>query len=208
MRAALLCSVLLTGMRILAASVNPEPATWPVTVIVDFEGEHSNITLDAMRHELREVLAPVGVQVELKLKSEIPEHAEFHDLVVFKMKGHCTMESWPVAALSDERGALAMTHVSDGQLLPFGEVECDHLRRLLQRVLGTNATQQHEQIYGTAIGLVMAHEAYHMLARSTTHTRSGVSKEAVSAHDLLDGRLILPATAQEAIRKALEIHPH
>ena len=208
MRVPVLCGLLLAGIPLFAEVPSLNATPWPVTVIVDFEEAHSAISLNAIKRELRDILTPIGLDVDLKVKSELPEHSEFHDLVVFKMKGHCTMDPWPVAALSDERGPLAMTHLSDGEMLPFGEVECDHVREILQRVLGKRVTQRYEEVYGTALGLVMAHEAYHMLAKSVAHTKSGVTKEAVSARDLLDGNLALPPSAQEAIRKALDSHVH
>src|SRR6266567_2566814 len=93
-----------------------------VTVLVDFEKPYSPVSMDAMRHELQTLLQPAGLKIDLRLKDELVPGAIFNQLVVFKMKGACTMVALPIGALSDERGPLAMTHSSDGTILHFGEV--------------------------------------------------------------------------------------
>src|SRR5450755_2893884 len=77
-----------------------------VTVLVNYEKPHSNVSEMALRHELRELLEPAGIAVEVMLKSEMPVSPQFSELVVFEMKGWCSMEAEPV--LIDERGPLGL----------------------------------------------------------------------------------------------------
>jgi hypothetical protein len=174
-----------------------------VTVLVDFERPHAGVSLAAMQSELQTLLGPVGLRIDLRLKSDLPEHPEFSDLVVFKMKGSCTLSGLPLAALSDERGPLAMAYASDGELLHFGAVECDRVREALRRVVGPDG-RANEAVFGKALGLVVAHEMYHMMANSKAHTRNGVTKHSLSAEELLSGKLALAEVAREAIRR--EVH--
>ena len=142
------------------------------------------------------------MRLDLRLRTEILATAEFPDVVVFKMKGSCTMNSLPVGAVSDERGPLAMAYSQDGQILHFGEVECDRVRESLQRVVGRGSASKYELVFGNALGLVLAHETYHILANSKLHTKDGLTKASLSARELLLDDLSLPGIAREAMRNA------
>lgn len=198
-------AVLIVCSGLLQAAPNEIPPMQPVTVLVDFEKPHSAVSVDALRRELQALLEPVGFKIDLQLKSELPASPVFADLVVFKMKGSCTMTSLPlpVEALSDERGPLAMAYSSDGEVLHFGAVECDRIRESLQRVLGRGSPENRQAVFGTALGLVIAHEMYHMMADSRAHTKTGLTKASLSASELLDGELTLPGIAQRAVRHSL-----
>lgn len=171
-----------------------------VTVLLDFEQLHSRASFDALRQELGRILKPARLKVDLRIKSEVPPSAQFGELVVFKMRGACTMNALPIGALSDERGALAMTYSVDGQLLPFGAVECDRVRESLQQVLGSGNPEEHQSAFGVALARVMAHEMYHMIGRCAAHTKDGITKESLSGRELAARALPLPANAANALR--------
>jgi hypothetical protein len=171
-----------------------------VTVLVDFEKPYSEASVDALRSELQTLFAPSGLKIDLRVKNQLPPGAEFNQLVVFKMKGACSMVSMPIGALSDERGPLAMTYSSDGELLHFGEVECDRVRHSLERVLGKGYPEKRQTALGTALGMVMAHEMYHMMANAKAHTGAGVTKHSLSAEEMLAGDLAIPAAARKAVQ--------
>jgi len=171
-----------------------------VTVLVDFEKPYSDTSVAALRSELQSLFAPSGLKIDLRLKNELPPGAEFNQLVVFKMKGACSMVAMPIGALSDERGPLAMTYASDGELLHFGEVECDRVRQSLQRVLGKGYPEKRQTALGMALGMVMAHEMYHMMANAKGHTADGITKHSLSAEEMLAGRLPIPDAARKAVQ--------
>jgi hypothetical protein len=182
-----------------------QAATPNVTVLVNFEKPHSAVSVESFRQELKDLLEPAGVTVELMLRSELGNYPEFSELVVFEMKGSCSMdvEPMPLEPLYDERGPLAKSYSSDGQILHFGEVECDRVRQCLQRVMGRGMSQKDQAPFGTALGIVVAHEIYHMIAGEKAHTKSGLTKESLSARDLLNGGISIPLTAREALRRGL-----
>jgi hypothetical protein len=189
---------LLASAGLLCASSNPDLR--PVTVVMDFTGVRSAASLNALRTELQTILADSHLQIDLQLRSNWADAPVSGDLVLFKMKGYCTMNAIPIGALSDERGPLAMTHVVDGELLPFGEVECDRVRTALQRTVGRSNPEAHQVEYGVALARVMAHEIYHMLAKSAAHTREGITKEALSSAELSREPLRLSPAAQTALQ--------
>jgi predicted nucleotidyltransferase len=196
-------ALLATASLLRAAASSASPA--PLTILVDFEKPHSPVSMVSMRRELQTLLQPVGLKIDLQLRSQLAPAQEFADLVIFKMKGSCVMEPLPMAALSDERGPLAMAYSSDGEVLHFGEVECDRIRESLGQVMGGVRTSDYRQtLLGRAIGLVIGHELYHMIANSSRHTKSGVTKESLTPHELLEGNLDLPAPARRALLRAIE----
>jgi len=174
-----------------------------VTVLVDFEKPHSAVSMTALRQELTDLLGPAGVAVDLMVKSEMPSSPEFSELAVFHMKGSCSMNAKPATAseLSDEPGPLAMAYSSDGQILHFGAVECDRVRRCVQHVLLSRDLVKDQAAFGVALGVVMAHELYHMMAGAKAHTKNGLTKESLSPRELVDGRLALPGAVREALRR-------
>jgi hypothetical protein len=104
-------------------------------------------------------------------------------MVVLMRSADARLNGLPVYA----DGPLAMTHSVNGELLPFGEVECDRVRTALQRTVGRGNPEAHQTEYGVALARVMAHEIYHMLEKSAAHTKDGLSKEALSATELSRG---------------------
>ena len=71
-------------------------ATKNVTVLVNFEKPHSDVSVTALRQELRYLLEPAGISVDVMLKSEMPLSPQFSELVVFEMKGSCSMDAPPL----------------------------------------------------------------------------------------------------------------
>ncbi len=152
---------------------------------------------------MQHLLGDVGLKLDVRERQEALPYEEFSQLLVFHMKGHCTMNALPLAALSDERGPLALAYSADHEILPFGEVRCDRIRESLQRVIGRGSPIAFESAFGSAAGLVMAHEVYHMLSHSASHTHLGLTRESLSARELLDRDLSLPEVARNAIRSDL-----
>ena len=180
-----------------------------LTVVVNFEKPHSDASVVALRHELTSLMEPAGLDVDVMLRNELPPYPEFSELVVFEMKGSCSMKGIPslMGELPAELGPLAMAYSSDGQILHFGEVECDRVRECLQRITGRGSPEKHQAAFGTALGIVIAHELYHMIAGAKAHTKGGLTKKSLSARELLSGELSIPAVVGESLRRGLAYHP-
>ncbi len=174
----LVCTALL---RLNAAS--PE-----VAVIIQKGEVFSPQAWQAMEAESGRIARQAGIRV-LFLERSQAAGKEFNDLVVFSMKGKCAMDSFP--ALLDERGPYASAAVADGNVLPFGEVRCDRIRESLKTAMAGRDFAKGDELLGRALGRVVAHELYHMLANTRGHGKSGVAKEALSARQLLAEELSL-----------------
>jgi cytochrome c553 len=82
-------------------------------------------------------------------------------------------------------GALAWTHISDGLILPFVDVDCDGIREFLQAKLLCIEAQLRERLFGRAIARLVAHELYHVFAETTHHGKEGVAEPACTVNELL-----------------------
>jgi hypothetical protein len=128
-------------------------------------------------------MAPIGLHLEWRSLAGVRGSQVSAELAVITVKGRCDT----AGILNRSRivgGSLGFTHISDGQILPFTEVNCDRVRNFLQADLSLMGTEEREAAYGRALGRVLAHELYHIFANTTRHG-SGVAKESYTVHDLL-----------------------
>ncbi len=157
-----------------------------VTIVMQFAEGFSPQALQEMQLEAERIVKKAGVNLAFKHRHEAAQEA-FNDLIFFKMSGRCEMDSFPV--ILDERGPLAFTFTTDGQILPFGEVKCDRLRDSIKTAMSGSDYSQGNQLLGRAMGRVLAHELYHMLAQSKGHAKNGVARESLSARQLISDKL-------------------
>jgi hypothetical protein len=162
-----------------------------LTVILDFEDAPATQSLGEMRREVAAIMKRTGHSVEVRLRSETTTNEEFEDLVLVKLTGTCRMNGIPYSAFIDERGPspLAWAHTVEGEILPFSTVACDKIRRTVGSALFGGQKAQGDQLLGRALGRVVAHELYHIVTKSGTHTKSGVFKESLSGAQLIADRL-------------------
>jgi hypothetical protein len=97
----------------------------------------------------------------------------------------------PVPYLYDERGPLAFTYSTDGAVLPFGEIECDRVRSSLRTAMWGGDYKRSDKLLGRALARVLAHELYHMLAKTHSHAGEGIAEKALSGAQLISERLQL-----------------
>jgi hypothetical protein len=174
----------------------------PLTVVLDIQNAgYSRASLSAMETEAQRIFKDTGMKLDWRLKSELGQYAEFSNVVVFTMTGSCNATSVPL--MIDERGPLALTYTSNGEVLPFGEVRCDRVKVSL----GRNPQQAYRysnSALGVALGRVMAHELYHILSKEKTHTSDGVTQTSLRSDELICSGLKLDAAALNRINARLQ----
>jgi hypothetical protein len=153
-----------------------------VTIVLDFHGPHSARSVSEMKHEFEGIMKQSGVTFDWRLPSQV-EGKSFPNLVVVRFKGKCVLQ--PVGYLYDERGPLAFTHSSDGDILPFSEVACDRVAASVRGAMFGGDYAQADLLMGRALGRVVAHELIHILRNSKSHDRDGVAKTALSGVELI-----------------------
>jgi hypothetical protein len=112
---------------------------------------------------------------------------DFPDIVVFHFLGTCSFETnWANDEFSrDTSGlALARTQITDGHVLPFGEVNCDKLRHFIAPAAKSLDARSRNSALGRAMARVSAHEIYHMLTGSETHAATAIAGSSHSRTEL------------------------
>jgi len=111
-----------------------------------------------------------------------PGHV-FDRLVVVKL---CSRgEDCAALARLPKRRALAVTHITDGVILPFVELNVDWIHWLVAHSGLAAKPFPHAVQVGRALGRVLAHELYHVLAETRMHARKGIAKAELDCHDLV-----------------------
>jgi hypothetical protein len=171
-----------------AAPIVVPPAD--VTVILDVKGTYSPVSFNEMRREAAQIIQASGVRLDWRLRSE-SMNATFNDLVVMTFKGSCGFD--PAPPLYDELGPLAVTRTANGEVQPFGEVNCDRVVNSVRSAMFGGDYARADLLVGRALGRVVAHELVHMLTKSGQHASEGVQKAALSGRQLIAASLPLSA---------------
>jgi hypothetical protein len=156
---------------------------------MDFERVPGPAAIAAMEQEVNELLKPSGIALEWRLTKDNRGDRTFSSLVVLRFRGSCKADGMPDGGEDfgsfGESRVLASTKVSEGRVLPFSEVQCDQVRTAL-RFIGSGAGPKERQMaLGRALGRVVAHELYHIFARTTAHAARGLAKPSQSLADLV-----------------------
>jgi len=181
MRPALICALLMTAIAVLVQAAKPvRPAA--LTIVLEFQGPHSERSVDAMKRELEGIMSGAPVSLEWRSPAEVVG-AAVDNLVVFRFKGKCILE--PVGYLLDERGPLAFTYSADRAIQPFSEVACDQVTAAVRPAMSGSDFAKADLLLGRALARVVAHELLHMLSKSSSHARTGLAGEALTGQQLI-----------------------
>ncbi|HEY7389951.1 MAG TPA: hypothetical protein VH640_15650 [Bryobacteraceae bacterium] len=177
------------GPALLAAEAATDGGTHPaVAVFMDFDSKPGDASVKVMKHEAEALLKASGVALNWQMLD--PSHGTnpAAGLVVVRFRGRCRVEAWPQPG-EDEAPVgthtLGFTHISNGHVLPSSEIECDQIRKALQYLAPDSTPSERQRAFGLAMGRVVAHELYHILARTTSHAEEGLARATQSLRDLV-----------------------
>lgn len=137
----------------------------------------------ALEDEVESLMGPLGRHFVWRSISGVKGHEISSELAVLTFKGHCNVENLILKEVHP--GALGWTHVSDGAILPFAEIDCDRVRNFVQKELLFRKPYEREEIFGRAIARVVVHELYHIFGNTPHHGSDGVAKAAYTVSELL-----------------------
>lgn len=183
--------------RLLAAS---EPAG-SVGVYLEFENPPAPAAVAEMKRETERLMKAVSLDFHWRMLADNQGREAFHELVVLKFRGTCG----PTPPVMDELEPfgqvvpLASTLVLQKRVLPFSDVECDQIRRVLPAsgVAGSSLS------LGVAMGRVVAHEMYHIFTNTLRHASRGVSRSTHSWRDLISAGARFDDSDTYLIRKLI-----
>jgi len=170
----------------LIASTSTASAAGPVTLILQFDGRHSELSVSEMKLELQNLMRNSGTELSWRNSAELSPAESFPSVVVVTFHGNCEMR--PFQPLQAYEGApLGYSHISNGEVIPFADVECDRIRSELRAGHGAIGPGD-DRMLGRALGRVLAHELHHIIDRTRTHERNGLLQKSLSPQDLVADR--------------------
>lgn len=192
-----------------AQSSRNNSVTPRIGVYLDFERVPASVPFEVMEREVEELLKPVRVSVAWRLTNSNSGREAFSGLAVVRFRGRCEVHS-PIPARNfgtlGEITTLASTRVSGGRVLPYTEVECDEVRKALAYVGRGAGLAERQRAFGAALGRVVAHELYHILANRVEHAGEGLAQASERLSDLISSRnLSFDESATRAIRNGFQI---
>jgi hypothetical protein len=182
MRAWYCATVLLVSLA--RANGEQDRTQQTLAILFQFERPHANRTLLETQRELEVLTKGAAVRLEWYDRGGPQAGSSYPNILVLDFLGNCDPRS-ETTFTGPVDGWLARLHVSDGIVLPFGEVNCDLVRALLND--GTSKHRPNDRVFGRALARVLAHELYHFIANTTEHLERGLAKPSFSREDLTLG---------------------
>jgi hypothetical protein len=171
----------------------------PLTLVISTERPLAAATVAEMHREMDKLMLQASIRVEWRELSEFVAGTEVHDLVLVKFRGNCRIQPTPVYL--DERGPMAFTHTSDGEVLPFSEVLCDRVGVAAQSAMAGGEFGRRDELLGRALARVLAHELYHIRGKCNEHGHMGVARKSLTGRELIARTLdFAPADARRMVR--------
>ena len=185
-----------------------QPPVAPIALYTQFQEEPPEAVTEALHDELESIMAPMGLRFEWHSLTGVRGNEVAVELAVLTFKGRCDVAG--LLPRNGSPGALGWTHVSDGIILPFSDVDCDRIRGFVQKELLSVHPDDREAAFGRALGRVVAHELYHIFANTAKHGSCGVGKSAYTVQELLSEDFQFEARESQALRtgKAHQVLEH
>ena len=158
----------------------------PIRLYFHFQQDPPDAVLEAMQEELSNIMVPAGLELEWRSLNTTMGNEVSVELAVVHFKGTCDAQD--LSPMDGYPGPLGWTHISDGEILPFSDINCDGVRLFVQRDLLRVTETNRAGVYGRALARVLAHELYHVFAKTTRHAAWGIGKPAYTVQELLSNR--------------------
>jgi hypothetical protein len=155
----------------------------PAILYTTFETATPPAVQNALEDEVETIMGQLGRHYEWRSLKAARGNEVSAELAVLTFKGRCAVDFLQPKEI--QPGALGWTHVSDGVILPFSDIDCDRVRGFVQKQLLRLPGTEREESFGRALGRIVAHELYHIFANTAHHGAEGVGKSAYTVQDLL-----------------------
>jgi len=175
----------------------------PVIIYTQYQKKPSTVVADSIRKEVEAILSPMGLPLGWKQLEGARGDDVAIDLAVVHFLGNCGIEDLltPVPYLPK---TLGITHVTDGTVIPFTDINCDSVRDFLRKDLIRAFPKYREALYGRAVGRVLAHELFHIFTGTTHHGLGGVAAPTFTESDLMADRFQFETRELRTLRASLK----
>jgi hypothetical protein len=203
MRIRILTIAIVLAAPALTENRTARPLETTLAIITRFDHLDRNPAFQEMRRELDHILRPLGLRIEWWPAEEDPPGRTTNHLVTVWFRGECSDRDDPPEQAGNKQ--LGLTHITDGELLPYVEIDCEGVRSHIRAQLRASGGRA-PLLLGRALARVLAHEMYHVLAKTREHGEGGLGRAQLSPDDLLCPRLTFPAEQMEAMRLRVAGH--
>jgi hypothetical protein len=155
-----------------------------IGVFLEFDQDPSSSSILGMQREVGAAMAKTGAELSWLRVNLDPQSETFDDVAVLRFRGMCRMEESETPGPRRARLTLGATDVSDS-VSSYSSVGCDQIKATISGLLTASCDRDRQVAFSRALGRVVAHELYHILAKTTAHTRHGVSKAVQNPFDLI-----------------------
>ena len=182
-------------LALLAVSPIPMPGQVGLTALyTQYEHPPPSVVVIAMQNEVYAQLNGDGLRFSWRsLPMTVTE--VWNDLAVLSFKGYCEPVARPPVAKPNQN--LGWTHVIDGEVIPFADIDCNAIHAFVDRELSPLSSALREAVFGRAVGRVVAHELLHVFARAKSHSSEGVDRPTITVGELLAEKLSLADKERE-----------
>jgi mono/diheme cytochrome c family protein len=188
------------ALAVLPAAGEPAGVT-PITIYTQFQNPAPEPVIFAIQQEVATIMAPLGLPLLWKPLASATGREVAAELAVVTFRGSCDSQDLmsPAASITP----LGFTHVSDGVVLPFTEVDCDRVRYFLRKELVRIEVNDRQAVFGRAAARVLSHELFHIFVGTTHHASNGVAKPDFTERELLAQHFRFEASEFRILRASL-----
>ncbi len=180
----LAAALALSGLALVGGGRAADSERRAATIVLEAPSQTSKLSLAELQREIGSI-SDLPYELSWLRKQDIALGQEFVRPVQVRMQGRCNMRG--VAPETHVPGPFAWAHVSDGQVLPYIEVDCERIRGALFSVMWGEDFQHRDFLFARAVARVLAHELHHVLDASPTHTHDGLARASLTASSLIRG---------------------
>jgi hypothetical protein len=182
----------------------------PLRVYTEYQGTAPDDVQRAMQEEFESIMAPIGWQTAWTPIDHLGQGQISVSLAVIRFAGSCDAAN--LIGTPQKTDVLGLTYVSDGDVLPYSDVNCDSVRAFLAQELASTKTPQRPKLFGRALGRVLAHELYHILTAEQRHGSKGVGESRFTPGELAKGTFRFASPEVQKLRNNLlpvlmSLHP-
>ena len=186
------------ALAALPAWADERQAELPAVLYTTFQQPAPVAVMHALADEVESVMGPIGRHFVWRSLSGVKGNEISSELAVLTFHGRCDVAG--IIPRETHPGALGWTHVSDGAILPFSEIDCDRIRMFIQKELVFLPTLEREPTFGRALARVVAHELYHIFANTAHHGANGIGKAAYTVQELMSDDFEFEDHEEHALR--------
>ena len=173
----------------------------PAVLYTTFQQSIPVTVRHALQDEVDNIMGPLGRHFVWRSIAAANGNEVSSELAVLTFKGSCHVEGLTLKEVHP--GPLGWTHVSDGSILPFADIDCDRIRQFVQKELLYRKPVDRQEVFGRAIARVVVHELYHIFANTHHHAQDGIGKAAYTVQELLCDDFVFEEAQSNSLRSSV-----